>query len=86
MSDHRASIEWSRDGQAFVYETYSRKHVLRFEGGITLFANAAPGNIPKTVPFAPGVDPADSRRLLGLAISASLNAPIEKTRFGVFRM
>ena len=32
------------------------------------------------------VDPADSRRLLGLAISASLNAPIEDTRFGVFRM
>jgi 3-methylcrotonyl-CoA carboxylase beta subunit len=32
------------------------------------------------------VDPADTRRLLGLAISASLNAPIEETRFGVFRM
>jgi 3-methylcrotonyl-CoA carboxylase beta subunit len=32
------------------------------------------------------VDPADSRRLLGLAISASLNAPIEETRFGIFRM
>ena len=32
------------------------------------------------------VDPADTRRLLGLAISASLNAPIEQTRFGVFRM
>jgi 3-methylcrotonyl-CoA carboxylase beta subunit len=32
------------------------------------------------------VDPIDSRRLLGLAISASLNAPIEDTRFGVFRM
>jgi 3-methylcrotonyl-CoA carboxylase beta subunit len=32
------------------------------------------------------VDPADSRRLLGLAISASLNAPMEDTRFGVFRM
>jgi 3-methylcrotonyl-CoA carboxylase beta subunit len=32
------------------------------------------------------VDPADSRRLLGLAISASLNAPIEQTKFGVFRM
>ena len=26
------------------------------------------------------------RRLLGLALSAALNAPIEKTRFGVFRM
>ena len=32
------------------------------------------------------VDPADTRRLLGLALSAALNAPIEKTRFGVFRM
>jgi 3-methylcrotonyl-CoA carboxylase beta subunit len=32
------------------------------------------------------VDPADTRRLLGLAISASLNAPIESTKFGVFRM
>jgi 3-methylcrotonyl-CoA carboxylase beta subunit len=32
------------------------------------------------------IDPADTRRLLALAISASLNAPIEPTRFGVFRM
>ncbi|TXK65689.1 carboxyl transferase domain-containing protein [Alkalisalibacterium limincola] len=32
------------------------------------------------------IDPADTRRVLGLAISASLNAPIEKGRFGVFRM
>jgi len=32
------------------------------------------------------IDPADTRRVLGLSISASLNAPIETTRFGVFRM
>ena len=32
------------------------------------------------------IDPADTRRVLGLALSASLNAPIEKERFGVFRM
>jgi 3-methylcrotonyl-CoA carboxylase beta subunit len=32
------------------------------------------------------IDPADTRRLLGLAISAALNAPLEDTRFGVFRM
>jgi len=32
------------------------------------------------------IDPADTRRVLGLAIAASLNAPIEKDRFGVFRM
>ena len=32
------------------------------------------------------IDPADTRRVLGLALSASLNAPIPDTRFGVFRM
>ncbi|HSN00897.1 MAG TPA: carboxyl transferase domain-containing protein [Rudaea sp.] len=32
------------------------------------------------------IDPADTRRVLGLAISASLNAPIEAGRYGVFRM
>jgi len=30
--------------------------------------------------------PAKSRDLLGLSLSAALNAPIEATRFGVFRM
>src|SRR5437773_2016115 len=32
------------------------------------------------------IDPADTRRLLGLAISALLNAPVDQTKFGVFRM
>jgi 3-methylcrotonyl-CoA carboxylase beta subunit len=32
------------------------------------------------------IDPADTRRVLGLAISAALNKPIEPTTFGVFRM
>jgi 3-methylcrotonyl-CoA carboxylase beta subunit len=37
------------------------------------------------------IDPADTRRVLGLALSAALNAPIERTttteqRYGVFRM
>jgi 3-methylcrotonyl-CoA carboxylase beta subunit len=32
------------------------------------------------------IDPADTRMTLALAISASLNAPIDTTRFGVFRM
>ncbi|KQU74972.1 MULTISPECIES: carboxyl transferase domain-containing protein [unclassified Rhizobacter] len=32
------------------------------------------------------IDPADTRRVLSLAISASLNAPIPDVKFGVFRM
>ncbi|MEJ0019120.1 MAG: carboxyl transferase domain-containing protein [Acetobacteraceae bacterium] len=32
------------------------------------------------------IDPVDTRRVLGLSLSAALNAPIPPTRFGVFRM
>ncbi len=32
------------------------------------------------------IDPADTRRVLALSISASLNAPIPPTQFGLFRM
>jgi 3-methylcrotonyl-CoA carboxylase beta subunit len=32
------------------------------------------------------VDPAQTRRVLGLSLSAALNAPIPETRWGVFRM
>jgi 3-methylcrotonyl-CoA carboxylase beta subunit len=32
------------------------------------------------------IAPQETRRVLGLALSAALNAPIEDTRFGVFRM
>jgi 3-methylcrotonyl-CoA carboxylase beta subunit len=32
------------------------------------------------------IDPVDTRRVVGLALSAALNAPIEPGRYGVFRM
>ena len=32
------------------------------------------------------IDPVDTRLVLGLSISAALNAPIPKTDFGVLRM
>ena len=32
------------------------------------------------------IDPAQTRMTLGLGISASLNAPVKETKFGVFRM
>ena len=51
MSEHRATIEWVRQGE-FKYESYSRRHEWRFEGGISVPGNAAPANIPRTVPPA----------------------------------
>ena len=32
------------------------------------------------------IDPAQTRQVLGLALSAALNEPVAETRFGVFRM
>jgi len=32
------------------------------------------------------IDPADTRRVVALSLAAALNAPIQPTRFGVFRM
>lgn len=32
------------------------------------------------------IDPADTRRVLALGLSAALNAPVQETRFGLFRM
>jgi 3-methylcrotonyl-CoA carboxylase beta subunit len=32
------------------------------------------------------IDPLQTRMVLGLALSASMNAPIEKTAYGIFRM
>jgi 3-methylcrotonyl-CoA carboxylase beta subunit len=32
------------------------------------------------------IDPADTRTVLALGLSAALNAPIPETRFGLFRM
>ena len=55
MSEHRTKVQWQRSGE-FRYETYSRAHTLDFDG-ISVPGNAAPGNIPKTVPPQEGVDP-----------------------------
>jgi 3-methylcrotonyl-CoA carboxylase beta subunit len=32
------------------------------------------------------IDPADTRKVLGLCLSSSMNATAEKTEFGIFRM
>ena len=42
MSDHVAEVMWSRDGQDFSYDTYSRDHAWRFDSGIELAASASP--------------------------------------------
>ena len=42
MSEHKATIHWSRDGAAFGYKNYPRDHVWTFERGMQVKASAAP--------------------------------------------
>jgi organic hydroperoxide reductase OsmC/OhrA len=42
MSEHKVTLEWKRATESFSYETYSRDHVLLFEGGVRVSASAAP--------------------------------------------
>ena len=42
MSEHKATILWSRNGIDFTYKTYPRDHIWRFDDGIEVSASAAP--------------------------------------------
>jgi organic hydroperoxide reductase OsmC/OhrA len=41
MSEHKATIKWSRDGKDFTYKTYSRDHVWT-ASGVDVPASATP--------------------------------------------
>ena len=83
----------ARDRQARRHRGARRRVVGR--GGARLQgadprAVRAPGPSRTTRPRGCGttasIDPAQTRRVLGLSLSATLNAPIPATKFGVFRM
>ncbi len=42
MSEHKISLEWKRGTEDFTYESYTRDHVLVFDGGVRVPASAAP--------------------------------------------
>jgi organic hydroperoxide reductase OsmC/OhrA len=42
MSEHKASVTWSRDGKPFTYEAYPRIHRWQFGGGVELNGSSAP--------------------------------------------
>jgi len=42
MSEHHATIVWTRRSADFTYMTYNREHDWRFKGGVVVTASAAP--------------------------------------------
>ncbi len=43
MSEHKVTVEWTRETPDFSYQTYNRDHDWTFDAGIKVRASAAPG-------------------------------------------
>src|SRR5262249_51833889 len=50
MSEHKATIAWSRTSPDFLKGKYSREHTWTFDGGLTLKASPSPSVVP--VPYS----------------------------------
>lgn len=59
MSRHGARIEWRLDGD-FDSGRYSRRHLLRFDGGAEIVASASPAVVPEPLSDPAGVDPEEA--------------------------
>ena len=57
MAEHTAEIAWERGDQDFVGNRYSRKHVLRFDGGAEVPGSSSPHVVPLPMSDASAVDP-----------------------------
>lgn len=60
MSEHRATIVWSRGNAVFTDHQYSRAHTWRFDGGASVAASASPDVVPLPLSVAENVDPEEA--------------------------
>lgn len=60
MSEHVATIEWSRGDQPFVDNRYSRAHDWTFDGGASMRGSSAPTSVPLPMSDPSAVDPEEA--------------------------
>lgn len=60
MSEHKASLRWTRSGSDFRRGQFSREHIWTFDGGITVAASASPAVVPAPWSSAAAVDPEEA--------------------------
>ncbi|MBL8342307.1 MAG: OsmC family protein [Rubrivivax sp.] len=58
MSEYSAKLVWQRQpGEAFHDNRYSRRHLIRFDGGLEMPASSSPSVVPLPLSDASAVDP-----------------------------
>jgi organic hydroperoxide reductase OsmC/OhrA len=60
MSTYTAALIWERGEQDFAGNRYSRRHLLRFDGGAEILASSAPSVVPVPLSDPAGVDPEEA--------------------------
>lgn len=60
MSVYTADLLWLRNGQDFLANKYSRRHVIRFDGGAEVAGSASPHSVPLPWSDAAAVDPEEA--------------------------
>ena len=60
MAHYEAEVIWQRGEQPFLDNRYSRRHVLRFDGGIAVPGSASPQVVPLPMADAAAVDPEEA--------------------------
>jgi organic hydroperoxide reductase OsmC/OhrA len=60
MGQYTAETIWSRGDQDFLGKRYSRKHLLRFDGGIEVAGSSSPQVVPLPYSEAAAIDPEEA--------------------------
>ncbi|MBT3067277.1 OsmC family protein [Rhodoferax sp. U11-2br] len=60
MAQYTADIVWQREGQDFLDNRYSRKHLLRFDGGVEVAGSSSPHVVPLPMSDAAAIDPEEA--------------------------
>ncbi len=60
MSHYTAEVIWDREGGDFPGNRYSRKHLLRFDGGLEVPGSSSPQVVPLPMSDASALDPEEA--------------------------
>lgn len=60
MSHYTAQILWQRGGDGFAGNRYSRRHLIRFDGGAEVTGSSSPHVVPVPQSDPAGVDPEEA--------------------------
>jgi len=60
MSEHKATINWTRSSSDFLKGEYSREHTWTFDGGVIVPASPSPSVVPAPYSHSAHVDPEEA--------------------------